>query len=151
MNGVNSNGSGTSWTTLATGGIGNKTGNLESGNIKSSSYVEYKENGTGGLLVIYTNSFENNGIIESKGVDSSYVIRNETTITGTSATGGASGGGSINIFYKNLIRKGTINADGGIGRPCIGFYDNWKGGSGGKGSVSIGNITTGSYVPYTGD
>ena len=56
------------------------------------------------------------------------------------AYGGSSGGGSINIFYKNTItcenfEKCFLYAGGKEG----------NGGSGGNGSVSIGQILSGIY------
>ena len=55
--------------------------------------------------------------------------------------GGGSGGGSINIFYKTSITNGTIIASGGTrGSGKV------VGGSGGAGCVTIGNISTGTFV-----
>lgn len=62
---------------------------------------------------------------------------------GQASGGGASGGGSINIFYKESIEKGTINAIGGTGGT-----GSKTGGAGGNGCISIGSISTGTYVPY---
>ncbi len=70
--------------------------------------------GTGGLLIIYADSLDNKGEIDSKG-------------TNSNGSGGASGGGSVNIFYRELIAQGNINATGGNGG---------SGGSGGDGSVT---------------
>ncbi len=74
--------------------------------------------GTGGLLIIYADSLNNKGEIDSKGTDSN-------------GSGGASGGGSVNIFYKELIEQGNINATGGN----VGSVP-----SGGNGSVTIQSI-----------
>ena len=75
--------------------------------------------GTGGLLILYTNEFNNIGNITSRGTDS------------IALRGGASGGGSVNIFYSKLIKEGNIETTGGYGS---------LGGSGGKGSVKFQNI-----------
>ena len=72
--------------------------------------------GTGGLLIIYTNTLQNNNMITSKGSD---------------AAGGASGGGSVNVFYNQLVNEGTIEASGGTGT---------NGGNGGDGSIFIQDI-----------
>lgn len=58
--------------------------------------------------------------------------------------GGGSGGGSINIFYKDSLENlGNIKADGG------GAYG--SGGTAGNGTISVGNISSGSYNQYTQD
>ena len=76
--------------------------------------------GTGGLLILYVNNLNNNGKITAKGTDSN-------------GYGGASGGGSINVFYNKLLEKGRIEATGGKGT---------NGGNGGNGSVRIRNINS---------
>lgn len=58
--------------------------------------------GTGGLLIIYSQSFYNNGTISSNG-SKGYDSKEEQW-----AGGGGSGGGSINIFYKQISKKGTF-------------------------------------------
>ena len=60
--------------------------------------------------------------------------------------GGGSGGGSINIFYKDSFIKGTISTTGGAGGN--GHYFCYDGGAGGDGCISIGNISTGTYAEY---
>lgn len=95
------------------------------------------QNGTGGLMIIYSNEIYNAGIIESNGT-------NSLPITATAAKGsggGASGGGSINIFVNSKIEGvENIRADGGTGG-----YLTTKGGAGGIGSISVGDISTGTY------
>lgn len=59
------------------------------------------------------------------------------------SAGGGSGGGSINIFYKGSIQKGSLSVYGGSGGSC---YRGRHGGSGGAGSITIGNISTGTFV-----
>lgn len=87
------------------------------------------ENGTGGLLIIYGNSIQNFGSINSNGTG--------TTIHPSYATGGSSGGGSVNIFYKiNYSNTGIVETTGGIAG---------NGGAGGTGSVTIGSILTGNF------
>ena len=90
------------------------------------------QNGTGGLLVIYANNINNTGSIQANGKNGGF--------SAGAVSGGSSGGGSINIFYKNAInQKGTIESNGG---EKVGT----TGSKGGNGSISIGNISTGSYV-----
>lgn len=108
-------GNGAASRTSASGGTGNPGGYLRS------------NNGTGGLCVIFANTVSNNGTITANGVNGGNGW----------PYGGASGGGSINIFYKDSIIKGTINATGGA---------SGGGGNGGNGSISSGSIVTKSYV-----
>ena len=74
--------------------------------------------GTGGLLILYADSLNNNGKITSKGTDSN-------------GYGGASGGGSVNIFYNKLKNRGNVEVNGGAGN---------NGGNGGDGSVTVQDI-----------
>ncbi|MCI9286515.1 MAG: hypothetical protein HFJ57_00740 [Clostridia bacterium] len=55
--------------------------------------------------------------------------------------GAGSGGGSINIFYKESIEKGNITTYNG---PRGGGYA--QGGLGGTGCITIGNISTETFV-----
>lgn len=118
------------WTT--TGGVGNPGG--QSRVWKNWAYLNSSNgaNGTGGLLIIFANVFNNNNEIEAKGIQNIEI--------GVHGQGGSSGGGSINIFYHNLISKGNIDASGGIATGLSA-----KGGAGGTGSITIGNIESGSF------
>ena len=69
------------------------------------------ENGTGGLLIIFANKFENKSQIISNGSNGGKTVSSDH-----STGGGASGGGSVNIFYKELINEGIVTANGGEGR-----------------------------------
>ena len=93
-------------------------------------------NGTGGLLIIYANSLINNSNIEANGSNGGNGYKN--------AGGGSSGGGSINIFYKDNYTKnnGSITVDGGIAMCPTGY----RGGAGGTGSISVGQILNGTYT-----
>lgn len=106
------------------GGAGGAGGNASAGAGNPSG-------GTGGLLVIYAKNFKNNVNILSNGSQSG----------GGAVRGGASGGGSINIFYlENYENNGTINADG----PASS-----NGGTGGKGTVTAGKISNGTFIQDT--
>ncbi len=48
------------------------------------------------------------------------------------------GGGSLNIFYNELIQNNSCTATGGAGANY--------GGSGGAGTVTVGNISSGTFV-----
>ena len=116
----------------ANGGAG---GNSEPTNVNSKEYVGgagnpggngYKKgpNGTGGLLTIYANEYENKGTISANGTSTTL-----KTLQGS----GSSGGGSINIFTNQSIiddNKGIVNISGGA---AVGTT---KGGAGGTGTVT---------------
>lgn len=93
-------------------------------------------NGTGGLLIIYSNILENNSVISSNGSAGGTAYR---------AGGGGSGGGTVNIFYKTINNIGTITATGGAGGAATRKGESAPGARGGNGCVSAGSIATGSY------
>lgn len=76
-------------------------------------------NGTGGLLIIYANTFINNSNIESKGSKGGDGYN-------YGGQGGSSGGGSINIFYNNKGTISTIDASGGIANSQGGAGRKWN-------------------------
>ena len=83
--------------TGAGGGAGNPGGNPYGPNANKG------ENGTGGLLVMYSKNITNKGTIEANGASGGSALE----------PGGNSGGGSINIFYnENYINDGEITANG---------------------------------------
>lgn len=94
------------------------------------------ENGTGGLLVIYSNIINTeNGKISSNGSQGG---------VGSLTGGGSSGGGSINIFYKTKINYNKNNElITSLGGSIVG--SKYPGGRGGNGTISIGNIINGKY------
>ena len=85
-------------------------------------------NGTGGLLIIYANAFDNQGSLTSNGAKGG---------AHTYSPGGCSGGGSINVFYNQLINRGTITSVGGTQS---------HGGAGGAGSITVGSVASGTFV-----
>lgn len=120
------------------GGVGNTGGNVI-GTVTVHNKIG--PNGTGGLLNIYTNDITNLGKITANGVSSAK----------DGLAGGASGGGSINIFYKNQYQNfGELKVDGGIGyRSSLINEGDWvgaKAGNGGTGSISVGQILNGIYT-----
>lgn len=109
------------------------------GNVYSS------RNGTGGLIIIYAGDFNNNGYIQSLG-------GNMMTCQGSSGwttTGGASGGGSININYCTLSNKGSISATGG-GKTTGGAVNGW-GGNGGAGCITYTQMLNLKCIRCTSD
>lgn len=79
-------------------------------------------------MIIYTNKIiNNNGIIESNGINGGKKWLH----------GGASGGGSVNVFYNSSENDIVPTAEGGKGNG---------GGNGGNGSVSVGKIEDGTYI-----
>ncbi len=124
------------------GGTGNPGGNgasHESGKtLNEGNYDELKGNdGTGGLLIIYCNTFNNRELCCANGIDTTPKRLSPEVIE---PSGGASGGGSINIFYKAIVNYGQFEANGG---NSINY-----GGAGGNGTITIGNISTGSFEKY---
>ena len=117
------------------GGVGNPTANSSTtANSKISS-----SSGAGGLLIIYANDFENNNVISSNGIDS-LSISGTNTSGSLYATGGASGGGSINIFYDKLTNKGTVLANGGKGGIASNASMTANGGNGANGRITYNTI-----------
>lgn len=117
----------------AHGGTGNPGGGASSW---GGAYRYNGTNGTGGLLIMYANSIINNATVSSNGVMCKTVGY---------ASGGSSGAGSINIFYKEkyiCADEATINTKGGTGG---------NGGAGGDGTATIGSIETGNFVKYVED
>ena len=90
----------------------------------------------GGLLTIYSNGYQNDGIIKASGYPGS--------LNGRVGGGGGSGGGSLNIFTTQAMEKselGTVTAAGG------GSYDHvWSGGSGGNGTVTYTQLQPVSFA-----
>ena len=92
--------------------------------------------GTGGLLILYANEYENNGLI------SAYGYRGGSSSTGP---GGSSGGGSINIFYLYQKVKGNTNVLGGSAAGTL-----YRGGAGGTGTVTYTQLQPVSFaLKYT--
>lgn len=101
-------------------------------------YASNGATGTGGLLIIFSRDLNNMGKMTAEGSAGG---------AGQFAGGGASGGGSVNLFYKNLFTKGTITTTGGTGGDSWGFGNGGgNGGNGGNGCITIGNISTGTFV-----
>ena len=93
--------------------------------------VELKGNdGTGGLLIIFSSTFTNNGLISSRGTDSADGV--------FAVSGGASGGGSVNVFYNKLKNKGEFDVSGG---KSVKY-----GGAGGAGTATVGRIENGTFI-----
>lgn len=117
------------------GWSGNPSGKSASGAITAA-------NGTGGLLIVYSNNVENNGKINSQGSNGSYTSKE----THYFAHGGASGGGSINIFYKGQYTgSGSSDVSGGWTRVYGKDGSVWLR-KGGDGTVTTGSISTGTFV-----
>lgn len=110
------------------GGVGNPVGNAKG---KTTDYIN--NFGCGGRVIIFCNSFTNNGIITVNGT----ATKNYSTVQNFTSFGGASGAGAVDIFYTTLITEGTITANGGEN-----FTVNHSGkyhtpGAGGNGSITL--------------
>ena len=118
-------GNGAGYTRVSSNIAGSGAGNPAGGCASSPCVIG--KNGTGGLLIIYANEYENKGIISVKGTNGGF---------GT-ASGGSSGGGSLNIFSMLLNESGNANASGGkIG----------NGGAGGNGTVTYTQLQPVSFT-----
>ena len=117
------------------GGVGNPPGT----SYGSNSYVitDYTNNtGCGGRIIIFCSSFTNNGTITVNGT----ATKQPPTISKNGANlglGAASGAGAVDIFYTTLVKRGTINANGG-GTYSV-TYEGKTGtpGKGGNGSITL--------------
>ena len=129
----------------ATGGVGQPAGANSPKNTYwdysygSSAYLSNQNVGVGGRIIIFCNNFTNNGKIEANGVNavSSYVWGG--------ASGGASGGGAVDVFYRILTSRGTITANGGLG-AAINSDTTQKSGNGGNGSITLSVLVDDVYV-----
>ena len=83
----------------------------------------FGSSGTGGLLIVYGEKITNNGNIVSCGTAST---------SATHASGGASGGGCVNILCTTYSGSGSYSAAGGSGG---------NGGAGGNGYAGVSYIT----------
>lgn len=90
-------------------------------------------NGTGGLLIIYSSSMRNYGSLVSNGVAGG---ASAWGVDSVGAAGGSSGGGSINVFTKLIVREGSTSASGGSSASGPA-----RGGAGGAGSVTIQEVS----------
>ena len=125
-------GSGSASNYSAGGGAGNPGGYSEKA---KNQITERATTGTGGLLMIYAEIFNNQYSISSEGKNGA------GTYSGYSyAAGGSSGGGSINIFYKNLIQKGFTSSRGGNSVSGWQESNSMHSGAGGNGTITFTEI-----------
>lgn len=113
----------------ASGGAGNPPGAGSNSSLKGQI-------GAGGLLIVYCERVCNNdfnAVISSNGSMSAFAGQHP------SATGGCSGGGSINIFHRGaFVNNGKIEA---IGGKQVNATATTRGGDGGDGSVTTMQVT----------
>lgn len=121
----------------ATGGVGQPCG--ENSPLRTywdyagGKYIYNQNVGVGGRIIIFCNEFINNGKIEANGIDAVFCY-----VWG-GASGGASGGGAVDIFYHTYTGEGTVTANGGTGTYINGHAAH-KSGNGGNGSVTLAYI-----------
>ena len=113
------------------GGAGNPGGDGMLNSAVDSTYSG--ENGTGGLLIVYAGILNNSGTFKANGSSGG----------AAHGSGGASGGGTINIFYDDLLALGSAEVYGGAPSKYGGYPAS---GSGGNGTVNIGSIKTKQYI-----
>ena len=129
------------------GGVGYPRGDSYRNHAVVSGYDN--NSGVGGRVVIFCNEFINNGTISVNGVDCKYVGNN--TPGGNNCdtpSGGASGGGAVDIFYYTLTAEGTITATGGVGASLYSYAAamGGKSGNGGNGCITLLNWTIETIV-----
>lgn len=111
-------------------GVGVTTGTV------SGSGVVQTNLGSGGLLIVFAPNvvIGETGVIESQGVSPAAISGHQQSFT----YGGASGGGSINIFASAYKNEGTISTFGGTGLQGSGSISGRrsKSGDGGAGSFT---------------
>lgn len=142
------------------GGAGNPGGHgIKSNNTGGVILNQPGGDGTGGLLIIYTLGeirLKSGSVIESRGIAGGTAATANLSGSYGSAGGGASGGGSINIFYRSLKENaGLFNVNGGVGGHGI----NVKGGAGGHGTATLTRMPINeslllknqTYVSYKGN
>ena len=122
---------------ISIGGTGNPSGSYQTYREAAVNYVERR--GTGGLLILYTNDLYNEGTISSNGISSSTAGLSRSY--GRVDPGGASGGGSVNIFAHEVKNLNIITAAGGAATT-----QSSTGGAGGNGTVTINEL--GSVLNY---
>lgn len=136
-NGVTGAGNSSGYSIITTGGQGNPNGSWSSYRVTPTKFT-CSVYGTGGLLIIFSNKFTNYNNIQSNGGDT--IIPNQSP--SNKSSGGASGGGSINIFYNKIEQEGNVFANGG--KQTAGYT--YSGGAGGKGSVTFTQVPIDYFI-----
>ncbi len=113
---------------ISIGGTGNPSGGYALYRESPVNYVG--RSGTGGLLIMYSKNLFNGGTISAQGISSSTASLSNSN--GRVDPGGASGGGSINIFANKVTNLSSITAAGGAATTQSSI-----GGAGGNGTVTI--------------
>lgn len=122
----------------ATSSVGNISVRVAGGVGQPSGVSHYGTNalpqGTGGLLIVYCEGdiiADFNSVIESKGINTTSVWTANSAVVG----GGASGGGSVNIFHRGkFTNNGTFMVNGG--NKTLFGTSGAVGGGGGDGTVN---------------
>ena len=134
---------------FAGGGAGT-VGGTSSYNRMSGTSDTKGEDGTGGLLILYTDELTNTGEIVAEGSKGAGGTFRGTKRYNGVVGGGGSGGGSVNIFARLMNQASVISADGGLGGDVSSSSNvnmgRHNGGNGGNGSVTINLL--GSVLNY---
>ena len=107
------------------GGVGNPSG------LGRGYRTDIQNFGCGGRIIVFCNSFENNGTITVNGTDTRYIGGSSYSGKGT-GWGGASGAGAVDLFYTTFLANGTITANGGNN-----YTSTHSAGKGGNGSITL--------------
>ncbi len=124
--------------TSYSGGIGGNGIDADRNSPLISSGANYSSGGTGGLLIVYSDSINGNGI---------YIANGYSGYRNGESAGGSSGGGSINIFYEtsceeDIITKNT-KVSGGASISVEAYnisHHTLYSGAGGNGTANIKQI-----------
>ena len=117
-------------------GVGNPLGKM----YNNGSLTTFPQNsGVGGRIIIFCSKFENNGTISVDGVSAVY---------NNMPSGGASGGGAIDVFYTDLISEGTMTATGGTGASAKDPNSSLSAlsGKGGDGCITLTQYNASSFI-----
>lgn len=135
------------------GGTGIQCG-ADASEVVSQVYGIWKYAGVGGLLIIFTPTLDNQGVINSNAAFMSHGSVRMTRTYNFFLQGGGAGGGSINIFTSKLVNMGQIIANGSTHNPnrpptfrnSSGYCAEYYGGTGGNGCVTISKYTVTRFL-----
>ena len=117
------------------GGVGIPSGNTYSS--APSTYSNLQNTGCGGRVIIFCINFKNNGLINVNGTPTLSIKDSGASVGEPIGGGGASGAGAVDVFYKNLLARGSITAEGGGTYTYTGALGTMTPGKGGNGSITL--------------
>ena len=138
-------GNGATWNSwgLNEGGVGYTAGKTYGGSGTEITDTQYINNtGCGGRIIIFCKSFTNNGTITVNGTNTKsfeYIIGGiyKDDAKNHTSYGGASGAGAVDLFYRDMVKQGTITAAGGSTFTTTHESNTVSPGKGGNGSITL--------------